>query len=218
VEDFFLVTRWIPGQIGATYESSSIYRRADQGWLEKKLAKALENVEDAARSGAIVIHTLPDGGCCGWDNVSNDQTVLEADSRETVIFDEFKRFGNPNYDISFFTSAAKLSPDLQSVSLTIISTALPGAEIGPSEQGKPNAEELARIRKSIARLPEVEAISIDNPSKTFAALPHATLVGWLDNDEILAVESGVLVALDVRKGIRRISPIKVANESFVFLR
>jgi hypothetical protein len=218
VDDFFLITRWIPGQIGATYESSSLFRRSGESWSEKKLAKAFENVEDAARGGTIVIHTILDGACCGWNNVSSDQTILAVNGKETVVFDEFKRYGNPNYDVSFFTSSARLSPDSRSVAMTILSTAQTGDEIRLADQGKPNPEELARIQKSIAGLPAVEVFRIDIPSITSALLPHATLAGWLDDNRVLVVENGLLVALDVRKGDRSVSPIKVASESYVFLR
>ena len=221
VDDFFLLTRWISGQIGATYESSSLFRRSGESWSEKKADKALENVLDAARRGAVIVHAIFDGACCGWNNTGSDQTILAIDGKEKVIFDEFKRYGNPDYDVSFFTSSARLSPDPQSVAMTILSTARPGDEIRLAEQGKqgkPDTEELARIRKSIAVLPAVEVFRIDNPSKPSAMLPHATLVGWLDGNRILAVENGLLVVHDVRKNDRIVSRIKVANESFVFLR
>jgi hypothetical protein len=218
VDDFFIITRWIPGQIESTYEDSSLFRKSRGNWSERKLPRVLENVQDAALGGTVVIHSILDGACCGWDNVSDDQTVLNVDGKETVIFDEFKRFGNPDYDVSFFTSNAKFSPDSRSIAMTVVSTALPGAEIRLSDQGKPNPEELARIRKSIADLPAVEVFRTADPSKPATLLPHATLVGWLDDNEMLVVENGFLVARDVRKNTRRISPIKAGKESLVFLR
>lgn len=218
VDDFFFLTGWIPGQIGAIYESTSLFRRSAGKWSGRKLTKALENVEDAARGGVIVIYTVLDGACCGWDNWGDDQTILIADGKETVIFDEFKRFGNPDYDVSFFTSTAKLSPDLQSVAVTIVSTASPGAEIHLSDQGKPNPEVLARIRASIVSLLAVEVLRTGDPSRRSALFPNATLVGWLNDGEILVIEEGILVALNAWTGVRRNSPIKVANESLVFLR
>ncbi len=218
VDDFFLLTRWIPGQIGATYESSSLFRKSQGKWTEYKLTRVLEEVKDAAQGGDAAVYVILDEGCCGWDNASDDQTILVADGKETVIFDERKRFGNPNYDVSFFTSSARLSPDRRSVAMTIASTEQPGAEIRLSDQGKPDPGELARIRKSLAGLPAVEALRTDDPAKRIAVLPRATLAGWLSDSEILVVENGLLVALDVGKGTRRTSRIKVENDSLVFVR
>ncbi len=218
VDDFFLVTRWIPGQIGATYESSSLFRRRGSVWSEHKLPRALEKVEDAARGGASIIYRALDGACCGWDNAGDDQTILYSDGRETVLFDELRRYRNPNYDVSFFTSNSRFSPDLRSIAMTILSTAMPGNEIRLADEGKPNPDELARIQKSIADLPAVEVVRADAPSKTIALLRHATLVGWINDSEILIVENGILAAIDVFKGHRRRSPVKVADDSLVFLR
>jgi hypothetical protein len=218
VGDFFLVTRWIPGQIGATYEASSLFRSRDQGWSEHRLPKALEEVEDAARGGGSIIYRVLDGACCGWDNAGDDQTILYSDGRETVLFDELKRYRNPNYDVSFFTSNARFSPDLRTIAMTILSTAMPGNEIRLTDEGKPNPEELARIHKSIMDLPVIEVVRTDDPSKPIAVFRHATLVGWMNHNEILMVENGVLAAVDVFNGHRRISPVKVADKSIVFLR
>lgn len=75
-----------------------------------------------------------------------------------------------------------------------------------------------RVSKSIRDLPVVEVVRADAPSKPIALLRHAALVGWMNDSEILIVENGVLAAIDVFKGNRRNSPVKVADESFVFLR
>jgi hypothetical protein len=187
-------------------------------WSEHKLPKALEEVDDAARGGASIIYRVLDGACCGWDNAGDDQTILYSDGRETVLFDELRRYRNPNYDVSFFTSNARFSPDLRSIAMTILSTAMPGNEIRLTDEGKPNPDELARIQKSILGLPAVEVIRTDTPSKPFALFPHSSLVGWLNENEILIIENGVLAAIDIFKGNRRSSPVKVADESFVFLR
>jgi hypothetical protein len=218
VAGFFFLTRWIPGQIGAVYESTSLFRRSGGNWSERRFNKALEKIEDAGRGGDVVIYSVPDGACCGWNNAGNDQTILIAEGKERVIFDEFDRFGNSDYDVSFFISTARLSPDLESIAMTIQSTATPGAEIRLSDQGKPNPEALARIRKSLAALPAVEAVQTGDPSHRSAFYPNTILVGWLDDREVLVVEKGTLAALNAWTGARRSSPIQIADESRVFLR
>jgi hypothetical protein len=49
-------------------------------------------------------------------------------------------------------------------------------------------------------------------------IPHATLVGWVNDQEILLAESGLLVAYNVVSGQRRKSGIKVSQESYLSLR
>lgn len=218
VKDFFVVTHWIQGQVSTTYESSFLYRKSGEKWSASKLPQAVERVLDAAQSGALLIHALPDGGCCGWDNESSDQTLLTRNGKSTVFFDEFKRYANPNYDVSFFTSSASLSPNSAFVAVTISSTAQPGNDIRLSDSGKPDAQELARIRQTLKELPAVEVLRLEDPPKRAALFPHATLAGWLNEKEILVVEEQVLVARDVASGASRKSQIKAPKDSYVYLR
>lgn len=218
VRDYFLITQWIPGQLGSTYQSSSLFRRSENKWPERKLPETFESVEDSAQGGTLILHTVPDGGCCGWENVSSDLTLLNVNGKEIVLFDEFKRFGNPDYDVSFFASSARLSPDAGMVAMTISATARPGADIRLSDQGKSNPAELARIRKSISDLPAVEVLKVDDPARRSPLCAHATLAGWLNDSEILVIENGLLTALNPWTAVRRTSRIKVAKPSQVFVR
>ena len=218
VDDFFMMTHLIPGQIGTTYQASFWYRKSDGKWTSSRLPQAIEEVLDAVKGGAVLVHRRLDGGCCGWDNVSNDQTLLRVNDKDVVIFDEIRSFANPDYDVSFYTSNARLSPEARSVAMTITATASAGADIRLSESGKPNPDELARIRRAIADLPAVEVVAGDNPSKPLFRLKHSISVGWLSDNEILVIEDGSLVAVVVPGGARREAKIRVANESFVFVR
>ena len=49
-------------------------------------------------------------------------------------------------------------------------------------------------------------------------IPHASLVGWTNDEEILLVENGLLVSYNVVNGRQRESKIKVRNTSYAFLR
>jgi hypothetical protein len=218
VDDFFIVNHWIPGQIGSTYQSSHVCQRTGGKWMSRKLPEALQDVQDATRAGTTIVHRILDGGCCGWENEGNDQTILDGNGKHTILFDERRRYANLNYDVSFFTSKARISPDGHSVAITISSTSLPGTEIRLSDEGKPNPNELARLRQNMASLPTVEVVGVEDPSSRSVVLPHATLVGWLSEREILVVENGTLDAFDVSSGARRRSPIRAVNESIVFLR
>ena len=51
-----------------------------------------------------------------------------------------------------------------------------------------------------------------------AFLSHASLVGWLNDKEVLLVRDGLLATYDVGTGAERKSELKVADASHVFLR
>jgi hypothetical protein len=218
IDDFFLLTHWIPGQLGATFQNSFLHRKGKGSWVGSKLPGPLENLLDAARGGDILLSALPDTGCCGWDNDSNDRTLVISGGTATVLFDERERYANPNYDVSFFTSRALLSPDLASAAMTVVSSARPEGEIRLSYGGKPDSRELARIRQSVSSLPAVEACRLDNPSRRTASVPNAALAGWLNSQEILILENQVLVGFNIASGTRRDPKIGAPRISQVFLR
>ncbi len=218
VGDFFVVTHWIPGQIGSSYQDSFLYQKAEGKWSAKKLPHALERILDAAANGTVIIEAVPDAGCCGWENQSNDQTLLLRAGNSSTLFDERARYGNNNYDVSFFTRNANLSPDLSLVAMTISSTAKAGQKIRLADSGTSNPQELARILRALTGLPAVEVISPADPGKRLAFLPHATLIGWLNEKEILIVEDHLLASFNVATGARRKSGIKVPDETHAFLR
>jgi len=67
-------------------------------------------------------------------------------------------------------------------------------------------------------LPAVEVKSVGDSPRRIAFLPHATLVGWINDKEILIVEGHLLVAYNVVSGARRKSTIRVEDAGRVFLR
>jgi hypothetical protein len=174
-------------------------------------------VLDAANAGAI-LEAIPDTSCCGWANQSDDQTLLRVRGKTLTVFDEQAAYKNPDYDVSFYTENGKLSPDLASVAFTIVATAQPNAPIQLAEQGQANPEESQRIRQALQDLPAVEIKSTEDSPRRIAFLPHATLVGWLSDKEILIVEGHLLIAYNVASGARRKSSIRIEDAAHVFLR
>jgi len=67
-------------------------------------------------------------------------------------------------------------------------------------------------------LPAVEVKSLGDAPKRIAFVPRASLVGWLDEKEILLVEDHLLVAYNVATGARRKSSVRVEDAGHVFLR
>jgi len=218
VEKFFLMTEFVNGQTETTYQKSTRYQEQGEKWTPSALDKPLERELDASPTGDLIVEQIPDSGCCGWSNESNDQTLVLNDGKTRVLFDEQATFKNPDYDVSFYTSNARLSPSAGALAMTIVATAEPNKPIQLSEDGQANPEESQRISKALTELPAVEVKSIDDSPKRLAFVPHASLVGWISEKELLIVENHLLVAYHLGTGARRKSNVKVEDAARVFLR
>jgi hypothetical protein len=141
-----------------------------------------------------------------------------SNGKKRTVFDERAQYQNPDYDVSFFTSKLRLSPDLGRVAMTIVSTAEANKPIQLADEGQANPEESLRIRKALTELPAVEVKSMEDTPRRLAYVPHATLVGWLSEKDILIVEDHALVVYNVGTGERRKSSVRVADAGKVFLR
>jgi hypothetical protein len=226
VGKFFLITQFVSGKTQPLYKTTSLYEENAGKWTAKPLDTPLRRVLDAANASTI-LEAIPDSACCGWENESDDRTLLHLESKTLTMFDEQAAYKNPDYDVSFYSENGKLSPDLGSVALTIAATSQPNTPIQLAEQGQANPEESQRIRKALLDLPAVEVKSFDLKSDgknnedepgRIAFLPHTTLVGWINSKEILIVEGHMLVAYNVANGTRRKSNIPIKDAALVFLR
>ena len=215
---FFMTTQSTAGRTGTTYKSSVLYNEQSGSWKATPLADPLHRVLDAASNGAVIVDAIPDTGCCGWSNQSNDQTRVRMNGKTLTVFDEQATYRNSDYDVSFFTANASLSPDLGYVAMTIAATAQVNQPIQLSEQGQANPEESKQIRKSLAELPAVEVKTLSDPPRRVEFLPHAVLVGWLNEKELLVLENHLLVVYNITAGTRRKSTLRVEDAAHVFLR
>lgn len=220
VGNYFLLTQFVAGQTKPVYKSTSLYQEEAGKWSATPIDPPLRRVLDVANPGAI-LEAIPDTGCCGWANQSNDQTVLRLEGKTLTVFDEQAAYENPDYDVSFYTENGELSPGVDSVALTIAATAALNKPIQLAEQGQANPEESLHIRKALLDLPAVEVKSFGANGgllRRLAFLPHATLIGWISDKEILIVEAHLLVAYNVTSGARRKSNVRVDDAAHVFLR
>jgi hypothetical protein len=217
VGKFFLLTQFVSGKTQPLYKATSLYEENAGRWTSTPINPPLRRVLDAANPGAI-LEAIPDTACCGWQNQSDDQTLLHVHGKTLTVFDEQAAYKNPDYDVSFYTENGKLSPDLGSVAFTIVATSQPNTPIQISEQGQASPEESQRIRKALLDLPAVEVKSTEDVPRRIAFLSHATLVGWISDKEIFIVEGHLLVAYNLAKGTRRKSTIRAEDAAQVFLR
>jgi hypothetical protein len=212
------MTQFVAGQTEPVYKATTRYGAEGGKWTGDALAEPLMRALDASPDGKTIVEAIPDTGCCGWSNQSNDQTLLLNNGKKSTLFDEQATYKNPDYDVSFFTSNAKLSPDLGYVAMTIASTAQANKPIQLADQGEANPEESQRIRKALPELPAVEVKSMDDTLQRVAFVPHAVLVAWISEKEILLVQDHVLVVYNVGTGARRKSSVRVDDAARVFLR
>jgi hypothetical protein len=224
IENFFVAVGSYTGQVAqATCVRESLYRKSPDGqWSSSSLPSSFEHdILDAAEDASAFIVLIPDSACCGWNNESDDQTLLLRKGQTIVLFDEFARYNNSQYDVNYSTSEAQLSPDNQLVAMTISSSARQGEEFRSSDErnlDKLSAEVVEQINKTLADLPAVEVVTATDPPKRAAYLPNATIVGWLSEREILIVKDSSLVAYDVLAGSTRKSNISVGNKAFALVR
>jgi hypothetical protein len=218
VKSFFLMTQVVAGQTKTEYKASTLHRLDAAKWNASALSEPLQRVLDADSNGNVVVHAMPDTGCCGWSNESNDQTLVMENGKARSVFDEQATYKNPDYDVSFFTSNAHLSPELGYVAMTIATSAQPNKGIQLAEEGQASPEESQRIRKAVSEMPVVEVKSMGDSPRQVASVPHATLVGWISEKELLIVENHVLVTYTLGTGTRRKSSVKVEDAARVFLR
>jgi hypothetical protein len=218
VEKYFLVTQYISGKTGAEYRATTRYEDQAGKWASVSLPDPQKRVLDAASGGSVVLEAIPDTSCCGWSNQSDDQTLVVGNGKVVPVFDEQAAYKNPDYDVSFFTANAHFSPDQSQVAMTITATVQANQPIQLAEQGQANPEESKQIRKALGELPAVEVKSLGDAPHRVAFIPRATLVGWINDKELLFVEDRLLIAYDVATGARRKSNVKVEDATRAFLR
>jgi hypothetical protein len=218
VDKLFLMTQFVAGQTEPVYKASTRYREEGGKWTADPLSEPLQRVLDAVPDGKTMVEAIPDTGCCGWSNQSNDQTLMLRDGKRIVLFDEQATYKNSDYDVSFYTTNARLAPELGYVAMTVASTAQANKPIQLAEDGEASPEESQRIRKALPDLPAVEVKSAEDTPRRVAFVPHAVLVGWVSEKEILIVEDHLLVIYNVGTGARRKSSVRVEDVGRVFLR
>jgi hypothetical protein len=217
VSDFFFVTKWVQGQTDTQYQETALYQRKNGAWTSRKLDKPVEQFLDAAEHGDTFVAVSRDPGCCGWANEGDDTTYLVRNGVTTVRFDERQRFHNDNYDVSFYTANAWLSPDLTKLAYSVVTSAQPGEELRLNEDGKDNPAELERVKKALAEMPMAEVVGVSG-SATLLSVSRAEVVGWLDNARILIVGGGEVKIVDIASGKQTATGVKADAAKYVFLR
>jgi hypothetical protein len=218
IDRFFLMTQFVASQTTPVSKATTRFRMETAKWEGETLTEPLQRMLDGDAMGNVLVEAIPDTGCCGWSNQSDDQTLVLANDKKIVAFDEQTTYKNPDYDVSFYTSNALLSPQFGFVAMTIVSTAAPNTAIQLAEQGQANPDELQHIRKALVDLPAVAVKAMKETPEQIAYVPHAALIGWLSEKELLILENHLLCVYNVETGARRKSSLRIDDAERVFLR
>jgi hypothetical protein len=94
----------------------------------------------------------------------------------------------------------------------------PGEQIRLSSDGKQNPDELKAIQKALTDLPRLEVVALAAPEQVRLSLANTEMIGWLDQQHLLALKNGELQTVDSNSG--KLSPTGINAEAakFVFLR
>jgi hypothetical protein len=218
VGTFFLATRLVPGQLEPTYQETRLYRRSADAWVSTSLPEPIERPLAASRSGHLLVSAIPDSACCGWANEGDDQLVLWRDRKAAVVYDERRRYGNANYDVSFYPLDAGLAPGESLLAYTIVATARGAGEIRLSSEGREDPTELARLQVALGSLPAVEVVRLHGVARPAAVIRRAELVGWLSDRELLVAQEGQLVIFTADGVRQRETAIRVRGAADAFVR
>jgi hypothetical protein len=217
IQQIISVEHFIPGQLGSEIVGTTYYERYDTNWIEKNKVDILNH---------LFVDIIEDGGCCGWKNESNDQLLVHNGKQNFIIYDEFSRFKNRNYDISFYVSNAELSLDKKRVAYTIKPCCKPfqrirfSSHIFDISRGKEyvNLEDQQKIRSILDTLPLVEVSTIHESPRIVATVKNAVLSGWMDNDRLLLIKDNKLAIFRLSTGDIQTFSIPVESPHQVFLR
>jgi hypothetical protein len=217
IQQIISVEHFIPGQLGSEIIGTTCYERYGNNWSEKNKNDILNH---------LFVDIIEDAGCCGWVNESSDQLRVHNGKQHLIIYDEFSRFENQNYDITFFVSNAELSSDKKRVAYTIRPCCKPfqpirfSSRVFDKRRGKEymNSEDQKKIQSVLDTLPLVEISSIHESPKQLATLKNAVLSGWLDNDRLLVIKDNKLAVFHLSTRDIQTFSIPVESPNQVYLR
>jgi hypothetical protein len=184
--------------------------RQPKGWRQLTDWSNGEPPLDLGADGAALV-VDPDGGCCGWSNGSSDRLLYASAETSLVVFDEWHRFRNTDYDVSFLAASARISPDSRSVAMTIVGTAPASDSLRPSHDGQVDSLKLAGVRSALASLPLTIVAPLQATGGAPLELPRTEVVGWTSERELIVAQGRELVAVDVVRRRSRPTGIRVRS-------
>lgn len=216
VRDAFYLMFWTQGQIESSFGPSFVYRADSTAWrpTEIDVSPYLDlDLQDFGRT-SITKGAEPQGD--DDEPFSHSFTFTAGDSVYEV-FDEWQRFHNQGFAVSFECKSGKIAPDGQRIAYVLNSRTDPALPLGVIKGSHPDTLQAPHIRRALAEMPRVEVFEPQSQSRVAWQEPNSQLVGWLSDSEVLVVERGKLVAIDVNTRLRRSSSIPVRSPGDAFV-
>ena len=187
-----------------------------RGWQESELEFGDEALPlDATPDGSAWIEVSGESGY--GDNEVSDQAIMVSPDTSIVLFDEWTSLRNQGYEVSIFPVDARIAPGSARVAYTLHATASATDSILVSPDEHPDPSRFAAIRSSLSDLPMVEVVDVRPRPTRVLRLAHAELVGWASDSEVIVVEKGRLVGIDVLTKQQRESGIVVRSPADAFV-
>jgi hypothetical protein len=217
IQQIISVEHFVSGQLGSEIVGTTYYKKYGNNWIEKNKAE-IQN--------QLFLSVVEDAGCCGWENESSDQLRVRNGKQKFIIYDEFTRFKNRNYDISFYISNAELSLDKKRVAYTTKPCCKPfdkirfSSHVFDKSRGKEyvNSEDQKKMQPVLDTLPLVEVSTIHESPRILATVKNAVLSGWMDNDRVLLIKDNKLAIFSLSSRDIQTFSIPVESPDQVYLR
>lgn len=189
------------------------HRDANGDWDHGATLESSTWVDGAARGATLLRLEEPyfDGDT---DEVGCDSVLLVTEAGAATLNSSCLPLTSANYLLGRRIPRALLSPDGRHAAFTSAGEPGPNAAPAPREEGHTDSLELARLRRTLAELPATEVFATNAPGKPLLRLLHCELVGWSSDREVVVLEQGKIVAVDIVTGKRRESSIAVSSAVF----
>lgn len=108
---------------------------------------------------------------------------------------------------------AILAPGGRRVAIALQGSALAGAPIELRDEALPDTIELTTVRRALAPMPVVDIFEPGVTKQRKRRIEHAQFVGWASDREVLVIDRGHIVAVDVETRKRRESAIEAQSHA-----
>ncbi|MCC6653050.1 MAG: hypothetical protein IT348_17985 [Candidatus Eisenbacteria bacterium] len=193
-----------------------VFRRDASGDWDEGSAFESSTWMDGAARGAMLLRLEEPYFDGDTEEVGCDSVLIVTNANTATLNSSCLALTSSNYLLGRRIPRALLSPDGRYAALTSVGVPGPNATPALREAGHADSLELARLRRTLAELPATEVFATRAPGAPLLRLLHCELVGWSSDREIVVLEQGKIVAVDIVSGKRRESSI--TSSSAVFTR
>jgi hypothetical protein len=228
--DFIVLTHWyhnwsdyVPEPDSSTWDSSEppfdwpygschqlVIQKDASGFWTEDVDRDASTLLDATSWGSVLLQR---DGTLEMNGYENDCDSVRLTSRNTsvTLSNTCGSVSTTNYDVGFTNTRGLLSPDGRRVALTLVGSAAPDAELPLREEGHADTLEFRTLSHALAEMPATEIYEPGISTAPARRFHHAELVGWSSDREVLLLERGRIVAVDVVTGRRRESSVQASS-------